>query len=140
VTDDAATDWNPVWSPDGTCLYFGSDRGGSLNLWRVAIDERTGKARGLPEPVTLPAPWSGHYSISRDGSRIIYRTLASTDTVYRVSFDPEAGKTVGQAASIFGTSLVVTTPDVSPDGQWITFTKVGSHSDVFLMRSDGNSL
>ena len=92
VTDDAATDWDPVWSPDGTYLFFGSDRGGSLNLWRVAIDERTGKTRGLPEPVTLPAPWSGHYSISRDGSRIIYRTLASTDTVYRVSFDPDAGK------------------------------------------------
>jgi serine/threonine protein kinase len=140
VTDDAATDWSPAWSPDGNYIYFGSDRGGSLNLWRMAIDERTGKTRGLPEPVTLPAPWSGHYSISRDGSRIIYRTLASTDTVYRVSFDPEAGKTVGQAASIFGTSLVVTTPDVSPDGRSIVFATVGSHGDLFLVRSDGTSL
>jgi Tol biopolymer transport system component len=140
VTDDAATDWNPVWSPDGNYLYFGSDRTGSLNLWRVAIDERTGKTRGLPEPVTLPAPWSGHYSISRDGSRIIYRTLASTDTVYRVGFDPEAGRTVGQAASILGTSLDVDQPDVSPDGQWVVFSKLGSNSDVFLMRSDGTSL
>jgi Tol biopolymer transport system component len=140
VTDDAATDWDPVWSPDGTYLYFGSDRAGSLNLWRVAIDERTGKTRGLPEPVTLPAPSSGHYSISRDGSRIIYRTVTSTDTVCRVSFDPEAGKTVGQVASILGTSFVVWQPDVSPDGQWIVFATVGSYGDVFLMRSDGTSL
>jgi Tol biopolymer transport system component len=140
VTDDAATDWNPVWSPDGDYLYFGSDRSGSLNLWRVAIDERTGKTRGLPEPVTLPAPWSGHYSISRDGSRIIYRTLTSTDTVYRVSFDPDAGRTVGEAASSLGTSLDVWQPDVSPDGQWIVFVTRGSHGDVFLMRSDGTSL
>ena len=139
VTEDAATDWSPVWSPDGNFLYFGSDRGGSLNLWRVAIDERSGKTRGLPEPITLPAPWSGHFSISLDGTRIIYQTLASTDTVYRVSFDPEAGRTVGQAASILGTSLQVTHPDVSPDGQWIVFATVGRHGDVFLMRSDGTS-
>ena len=140
VTDDAATDWNPVWSPDGKYLLFGSDRAGSLNLWRVAIDERTGQTRGLPEPVTLPAPWSGQYSISRDGDRIIYRTLTATDTVYRVTFDPGVGKAVGQVASILGTSLDVTQPDVSPDGLWIAFATVGTHGDVFMMRSDGTSL
>jgi serine/threonine protein kinase len=140
VTDDVAIDWNPVWSPDGAYLYFGSDRAGSLNLWRVAIDERTGKTRGLPEPVMLPAPWSGHYSISRDGRRIIYRTLASTVTMFRVNFDREAGRAVGQAASILGTSLAVTMPDVSPDGQSIAFATGASHGDVFLMRSDGTSL
>ena len=36
VTSDAALDWNPVWSPDGRFLYFSSDRGGSMNLWRIA--------------------------------------------------------------------------------------------------------
>jgi serine/threonine protein kinase len=42
VTTDEATDWNPVWSPDGTGLYFLSNRSGSMNLWRVGIDEITG--------------------------------------------------------------------------------------------------
>ena len=28
LTSSAATDWNPVWSPDGRHLYFASDRGG----------------------------------------------------------------------------------------------------------------
>ena len=41
VTSDAATDWNPVWSPDGRWLYYLSDRRGSMNLWRIAIDEAT---------------------------------------------------------------------------------------------------
>ena len=35
-------DWNPTWSPDGRYLYFSSTRGGTMNLWRVAIDERLG--------------------------------------------------------------------------------------------------
>src|SRR6185369_840653 len=42
VTDGSSTDLNPVWSPDGTYLYFSSNRGGSSNIWRVAIDEDTG--------------------------------------------------------------------------------------------------
>jgi eukaryotic-like serine/threonine-protein kinase len=140
VTDDAATDWSPVWSPDGRYLYYGSDRAGSLNLWRVAIDERTGTTSGAPEPVTLPAPWSGHYSISRDGSRIVYRTLTSADTIYRVGFDLEAGRAIGQATSILGTSLDVSHFDLSPDKQWIVFASIGGHGDVYLMRSDGTSL
>jgi eukaryotic-like serine/threonine-protein kinase len=41
VTKDPAMDWNPVWSPDGKYLYFASDRGGSMNLWRVPIEERS---------------------------------------------------------------------------------------------------
>src|SRR5262249_3139173 len=50
VTNDPATDWNPVWSPDGRFLYFGSDRGGTLNLWRVPIDEQSGRTLGPLEP------------------------------------------------------------------------------------------
>ena len=60
VTRGKATDWSPVWSPDGTYLYFVSDRGGSMNLWRVAIDEASGKPLGEPEPITTPAPFLAH--------------------------------------------------------------------------------
>lgn len=52
VTSDAALDWNPVWSPDGRYLYFSSNRGGSMNLWRVPIDEQSGKTLGQSEPIT----------------------------------------------------------------------------------------
>jgi TolB protein len=55
VTDDVALDWSPAWSPDGRYLYFSSDRGGSMNLWRVRIDEASGKVLIGPEPFTTPA-------------------------------------------------------------------------------------
>jgi len=32
VTEDAAVDWNPVWSADGATLAFLSDRGGTAGL------------------------------------------------------------------------------------------------------------
>ena len=43
VTNDRWTDWSPVWAPDGKFLYFASDRGGSMNLWRVPVDEVVGE-------------------------------------------------------------------------------------------------
>ena len=44
-----------VWSPDGQHLYFASNRSGSMNLWRVPIDE----ASGL---ISL-----GHLAVAADG-------------------------------------------------------------------------
>ena len=53
-------DWNPVWSPDGRFLFFSSDRGGSMNLWRVPIDERTGATLGPPEALSAPTSSAAH--------------------------------------------------------------------------------
>ena len=72
ATGDGALAWNPVWSADGSCLYFASDRSGSMNLWRLRIDESSGRVRGEPQPVTTPSPWSAMLSPSRDGRRILY--------------------------------------------------------------------
>jgi Tol biopolymer transport system component len=74
VTDDAAVDWSPVWTPHGRALYFGSNRGGTMNLWRIALDPATGRAEGAPTPVTAPAAWSGDLTLPRDGRRVLYTT------------------------------------------------------------------
>jgi len=60
VLDDLPNDWSPTWSPDGRYLYFSSDRGGSMNLWRVRIDESSGRRLGEPEPLTTPATLAAH--------------------------------------------------------------------------------
>ena len=54
VLRDRYLSWSPVWSPDGGYLYFASDRGGSMNLWRLPIDEDSGKVLGRPEAITAP--------------------------------------------------------------------------------------
>ena len=72
VTNEVFMSWNPVWSPDGRYLYFASDRGGTMNLWRVPIDEKSGNVLGSPEAVTTPAPHIGHLCFSRDGQHLAY--------------------------------------------------------------------
>ncbi len=140
VTNDAPTDWNPFWSPDGRFLYFASDRGGSMNLWKVPIDERTGRTQGEPDPVTLPASWAGPLAASRDGKHVVYEARTTLPSIERVAFDPVAERTTGEPATVLRGSLPILTFDVSPDGQWITFTSSGQRQDLFVARSDGTGL
>ena len=81
VTSDAAVDWSPTWSPDGRYIYFASNRGGTMNLWRVPIDEVTGQTLGIFEPVTTPSAWSGGYDFSADGRQLVFAVVNEQATI-----------------------------------------------------------
>jgi Tol biopolymer transport system component len=136
VTADAAMDWNPVWAPDSRSLYFASERGGSMNVWRVGIDER-GAPRGAPEPVTVPSRVAGSLSLSADGRQLLYVSAEKRSSIQRLGLDPAKG-TVREAASpALEASRVIYTQDLSPDGEWIAFTNLGVKEDLYLVRADG---
>jgi serine/threonine protein kinase len=140
VTNDPATDWNPVWSPDGRYLYFSSDRSGTRNLWRVPIDEGSGKVQGAFEPVTTPSPFSWLMSFSRDGSRMIYVQQSRTSNIYRIGFDPANEKVTGEPTSVTQGTRDAWLPDISPDGQWVAFATAGKLENIFVIRSNGAEL
>jgi Tol biopolymer transport system component len=139
VTQDAAIDWNPIWSADGKFLYFASDRGGSMNLWRIAIDEKTGRTSGAPQAFTTPTLWSGQLTISRDGHKVAYLALNPLVSIEKIAFDPATGRT-GPSAPLLRQSGALFSPDISPDGGAIVFRTVGGQEDLFLVRSDGTGL
>jgi serine/threonine protein kinase len=138
VTADEALDWNPVWAPDGRHLYFASERGGTMNLWRVAIDERSGDIRGAFEPVTTPSGYSQHLSFARDGQRLAYVEVARRVHLQRLSFDREREEVVNAPSWIVQDARPVKNPNLSTDGQTFVFDSVeGSQEDLFLVRADG---
>jgi Tol biopolymer transport system component len=100
ATTDPANDWNPVWSPDGRWLYFISNRSGSMNLWRVAIDESSGRTSGEPQPITAPAPYVAHFSLSADGRTATYAAVLNTGNMAHVGFDSRTGTVVGKVTAI----------------------------------------
>jgi Tol biopolymer transport system component len=137
VTADAAIDWNPFWSADGAWLYFASDRGGSMNLWRIAIDERTGVTRGAPEPVTLAAAFPAHVSLARQSNTIIFTGVLASNAIERLALDAPGNPPV----TILNGSLSIDAFDVSPDGGRIAFAAAsGPHEDLFVMNSDGSQI
>jgi Tol biopolymer transport system component len=140
VTQDAYIDWNPVWAPSGEALYFISNRSGSMNLWRVPIDERTGRVLGPPSPVTTPSSDCSLISVSRDGRRIVYTNQVFTSHLQQAAFDAFTEKAAGRHSPITHGSKQATRPDLSPDGQWVAFGSWGRQEDIFVVRTDGSGL
>jgi serine/threonine protein kinase len=137
VTSDAAIDWSPVWSPDGRWLYFSSDRNGTMNIWRVAIEQATGRVTSEPSPVVVPAASVGAFSISKDGKALLYGTATIATTLHAMPFDPASARFVGSPQVVLRGGQQIDYIDVSPDGRWIAFGSADRQEDLFLVRTDG---
>ena len=140
VTTDLATDWNPVWSPDGHWLYFLSNRAGSMNLWRVPIDEATGVTSGEPEALSAPAPYIRHFSVSADGDWYL-RHVVDDEQRGTSSLRPVAGAPSGPVQSLTTGPRDFQFLGVSRDGQQLV---VGNNSrlqeDLFVLPAAGGVL
>jgi eukaryotic-like serine/threonine-protein kinase len=140
VTRDQYLNWNPVWSPGGDDLYYASDRSGSMNLWRVRIDELSGRVLGRPEPVTTPSSSSFLLSFSRDGRRILYTADESKANLERADFDPINLRVTSGLTPVTQGSRAVRIIQPSPDGRWVVFDTAAPRENLFVLRSDGSGL
>lgn len=141
VTREPAMDWGPIWSPDGTRLYFSSDRGGSMDVWQVAIDGRLGKLIGAPAAVTVgSAASTEHLSFSKDGTRLAYTARQDVRNLKKIALDPATEKVAGEPISVTRGSIPVGFPDPSPDGEWLAYYSTGKQQDLFIIRTDGTGL
>jgi eukaryotic-like serine/threonine-protein kinase len=135
LTDDAAVDWNPVWSPDGRHLFFLSDRGGTRDLWRLPIDERTGRAQGEPQPITLPSAVVSDLAVSADGRRIVYATRELRGTYERLEMDATGrGRLLDPLMQVNGLTFGAS---FSPEGDSLVVSLESQQSDLYVVRWDG---
>jgi serine/threonine protein kinase len=137
VTNDDALDASPAWSADGRFLYFVSDRGGTLNLWRVPIDE-DGGARSAPEPVTTPTPFDYELTVSGDGHRLAFAAFTYTSNVQRWQLDPAAGTVVSPGAWITSGSTPHALLTVSPDGRRLATTTRFVRENLSVVDADAD--
>jgi Tol biopolymer transport system component len=140
VTDDAFIDWNPVWSPDGEYLYFLSNRGGEMNLWRVMIDEKTGALRGTPEAANLPNNCQ-QVSFARNGSSLIYGQNTRSENLYQIDFEPVSGQVSGVATALTQGIKRYTFFSLAPDEQSFVYLARGEpQQDLFVADRTGAPL
>ncbi|HEY0459233.1 MAG TPA: protein kinase [Pyrinomonadaceae bacterium] len=138
ITKDGTTNWNPVWSPDGGFLYFASDRGGSMDFWRVAFTE--GEITSDPERVGTPAKYSRHLSFSRDGSRLIFVSTDNKSNIQAVEFAPVTEKVIGEPFWITRGDRKISRPELSPDGtQFVYCLSRLTQDDIAVINRDGTN-
>jgi Tol biopolymer transport system component len=140
VTHDSWTDWSPAWSPDGHYLYFSSDRGGAMNLWRVRVNEKTGGVLGRPEAVTTPSSYSGWTAFAPNGKEFAYVHRLVSSQLYKAPFTPAGGIQFEKKTQLTAGERSVREPETSPDGSWIVLRVQDPQEDLALIRPDGTGL
>ncbi|MCA1568206.1 MAG: protein kinase [Acidobacteria bacterium] len=140
ITAEDSTDWNPVWSPDGKYIYFASDRAGSMNLWRIAVDEKTAEVLGAAEAVTTPSRYALSVSFSRDGKSLAYVRYESQANLQSITFDASSGNVTGEPVWVTRGFTGISHPQLSPDGEhyvarWPRLTQ----EDLAIFNKDGSN-
>jgi Tol biopolymer transport system component/tRNA A-37 threonylcarbamoyl transferase component Bud32 len=140
ITRDHFLDWNPVWSPDGAWIYFCSNRGGSMGVWRVPMKESTGEPRGGPEAIPTPAHYPAHLSFSRDGRHMAYVQQLTTGRLNVVRFDPAREVVVSEPKEILQNTKGASRPSLSPDGKWLAYNSTEQEEELMVAGADGSGL
>jgi serine/threonine protein kinase/Tol biopolymer transport system component len=138
LVDDPAIDWAPVYSHDGRWIYFASTRGGTFNLWRLALDRTTGQPLDQPEPVTAPSSWAGPFDLSADGRRIVFVDRNAQTEIVRAAFDPARLALAGAPAPVFSGSFEIREQQLSFDGASVVFTNEDMPQHLHLVHAGGS--
>ncbi len=113
VTVNAADEINPLWSPDGTQIVFGSRRAGRMDLFRQRVTGQTGDEELLlstPE-IKFPMDWS------RDGRFLLYN-VPDAKRGLDIWVLPLDSKT---PSPVIQTEFDELLPQVSPSGGWMAY-------------------
>jgi Tol biopolymer transport system component len=130
ITNNAATDDEPNWSPDGANIIFATGRDGNAEIYRMNADggnpvRLTNNAASDTSPYYSPDGASIVFVSTRDGNNEIYKMNADGSNQVRLTNN--------------------TTPDFapafSPDGQKIIFVNSTqmSPNKFFTINADGSN-
>ena len=118
--DPLATTGTPRWSPNGQYISFDSNAGGHFQIYVIKADG------GQPRALTSGDSNNFVTSWSHDGRYIYFTSSRSGEMqIWRIPF---AGGSPERVTRKGGECA-----DISPDGQWIYFTKAGGNGGVWRM-------
>jgi len=134
ITNDPASDYDPIWTPGGKTLLFQSNRRlGTTDLWGVPVAD--GKPAGPPFLVREDTANVELFTLSNNGRLLLSRTEPNSH-IYVTSVDPTTGRPSGRAVKLTKDSSPHRQPAVSPDGKRIAYL---SGKTLWVMNTDGTN-
>ena len=127
VLEDTVGILSPKFSPDGSAIYFlRVADAGLTELWKVRVSS-SGAARGNAERVVSSAAVGVRhgsipsYSISSDGSKLLYTRVVSHSNLWLYEVDPSRPEQPALTRQLTSGTATRGTPRLSPDGSRIVF-------------------
>jgi serine/threonine-protein kinase len=124
-----ASDFNPIWAPDGLTLYFNGEEP-MFTVYRRAVDASTEPVLVLREPIdTNPT------DVTPDG-RLLLVTYADPETNSDIWLVPVDGE--GEPRPFLATRFSEHMATVSPDGRWLAYVSNESgRNEVYAVAFPG---
>ena len=120
LTEGRYHDLNPVWSHSGKHIYFSSDRGGGLNIWRMEVSG--GGARvGVPQQVTMGSGQDVQLAMSPAGEQLAFAIMRQNADLWRLPVSPQTGLATGNPEEVVASTREDSRGAWSPDGTQIAF-------------------
>jgi TolB protein len=127
LTTDAASDFDPVWSSDGSEIAYTSDRDGRVAFYRQAISG--GAAAMLRDASHELSPIASDWS--RNG-HLLFQLLQRSIWDYRLA-DHATTRLGPENTLLYGAHF-------SPDGKWVAYAQASPNQfDIFVERFPGGS-
>jgi Tol biopolymer transport system component/predicted Ser/Thr protein kinase len=138
ITNGEWNDESPSWSKDGKYLYFVSNRGGAMDLWRQEIGD--GVVMGEPEPLTTGVGMRTAF-FAPDGTRLAYSRGRLVGNLWRVPIGDDSPATWSDAQQLTFDEAHLEFADVSPDGTLIALSSDrAGNPDLWLMPAGGGEM
>jgi TolB protein len=131
LTNNAADDGYPAWSPDGKKIAFASTRDGPQQIYLMDADGGNVKRLTTHDGADRAPAWSP------DGKKIAFcRNLNGNPEVFVMNADGSAFKNITNNDGFDGD------PAWSPDGKRLAFTsnRSGDGFHLYVMDADGNNV
>jgi len=126
LTLHEAGGYDPVWSPDGEFVYFGSKRDGKFAIFRIRSDG-TAAAERLTEGAEKPQVPE---SVSPDGRHLAYFQMEDEDwDIWMLQLDDQSPPFI-----FFESPFQELAPVFSPDGHWVAYLSDESGSIQLYIR------
>src|SRR5207249_646154 len=132
VTSGARGQLWPAVSPGGDMIFAQTER--RTGIYNIAFDSRGLPAGATPASVVEAI---GHFSVSRDGSTLVYGRLTSDSGGELVVRKQATGEEkVFAEHDLLGFSVGSIWPQVAPGGKQIIYRLVGAQGGHYLLQSD----
>ena len=120
LTEGRFHDLNPIWSRSGKYIYFTSDRGGGLNIWRIKVSG-TGQGAGTPQQVTMGSGQDLQLAMTASGKQLTFSILRQNADLWRLPVSPQTGLPTGNPEEVLASTREDSRGAWSPDGTQIAF-------------------